>query len=418
MTPKIKFIFIFFIFFGILFGREVFAQEPNILVEIYNENTGSFEALGGGPIFNIDNFLPGDSLSKIIRVHNFSDKNQTIGLKVVNFDKGCQNGYCLADKLFLTIEEDSIPLYSGSLADFYNAGEVPLNEVASQAYRDYDLTVYFAPETEREEYQNSATSFDLQIGFFTKETVSEEPATGGAGYVPPIQGVVTQIIITSSPLVSSDSATVSCTTDIPSYCRVIYDTSSHPDLGNPPNYGYQWSTDPPQTKSTTHQIILTGLQPETTYYYRFVCWASPLKISQEYRFTTLAKKPKEEIAEKKGFGEVILEEEKVKEKRPEEVLERPTKEILPTRKVSPKEEIPEAPTEITPISPTTTSPVKKLPSKLIAGLKILAGANLRDVIEGIISSAPKLALVSLFLLILLGILGRNIYLFVKRKKHL
>ncbi len=123
--------------------------------------------------------------------------------------------------------------------------------------------------------------------FERQEYIVVAPVIVRWGYVPPIPEAVTTITITSPPTVTSDSATISYTTDIPSFCRVIYDDASHPILGNPPNYGYNFSTEPPGSKTTSHEITLVNLNPGTTYYYRVVCWASPQKISVEYSFTTL-----------------------------------------------------------------------------------------------------------------------------------
>jgi len=97
----------------VFFGNFVFAQEQNILVEIYNEDAGQFEALGGRPIFDVENFAPGDTITETIRVHNYTQETQTIGLEVVDFERGCQNDFCLADQLFLTIQEDTKSHYSG-----------------------------------------------------------------------------------------------------------------------------------------------------------------------------------------------------------------------------------------------------------------------------------------------------------------
>jgi len=274
------------------------AQTPNIVVEIWDEATNAYKLLAGNPIFDVSNFLPGETKTERIRVTNNTSQNQWVGLKVIKFDRGCIGGYCLADKLYLTVKPlGNSSLYSGSLTDFYQAGEVPFSEVsASGGNVQYDFSVSFDKNTTAKEYQGSTTNFDLEIGFFTKETVSPEPPATGGGYIPPISGVVTTIIITGPPTVTSESATISLITDIPSYCRIIYDTDSHPTLGNPPNYGYYFSTDP-TPKSTSHTITLTSLTPDNVYFYRAVCWASPLKISQEYSFTTLGIKEIGEIEE-------------------------------------------------------------------------------------------------------------------------
>jgi len=178
--------------------------------------------------------------------------------------------YCLADKLILTITplENFSPSYSGSLTEFYNAGEVVLSEIESGGKAEYNFSVYFDEDAE-EEYQDLTTSFDIEIGFLGKKSVK------GVG----------EITLTHSS-VTFNSATLGWITDIPSFCRVVYDEVSHPILGNPPNYGYAFSTKPTDVKKDSHRIQLLGLKPDTKYFFRIICWASPETISDEYTFKT------------------------------------------------------------------------------------------------------------------------------------
>jgi|GEM_PF-6664084 len=353
MNKVIKTIFIISIVVlgaGILTINSAQAQTPpNIIVEVWDEAINGFKPLAGNPIFNVSNFLPGETKTERIRVTNNTSQNQWVGLRVVNFDRGCVGSYCLADKLYLTVKEVSgSDLYSGSLTTFYQAGEVPLSLVnAGGSQVQYDLSVYFEKETAEKEYEGATAQFDLEIGFFTKETVSAEPfgGGGGGGYIPPIPGVVTQIIISGPPTLNPDSATVSLTTDIPSYCRIIYDIVSHSVLENPPNYGYAFSTPPTSTKSAFHSITLSNLEPATTYYYRAVCWASPLKISQEYSFTTLGVKAKEqtpketqEIQEKTTFAGAEIPT-TAKPPTPVEEIKKPKESILQKEKTPEQETI-------------------------------------------------------------------------------
>lgn len=82
------------------------------------------------------------------------------------------------------------------------------------------------------------------------------------------------------------SITISWTTDKPADSRVIYDTVSHPTLGNAPNYGYAFSTATFNTPVVFHSVTIVGLSPNTTYYYRTVSAASPVTVSTEFSFTT------------------------------------------------------------------------------------------------------------------------------------
>ncbi len=291
---KILNLFVVMLFVSIPFM--VFAQDSGIKVELFDETSDQFELLNGRPIFAIDNFLPGETTIEKIRVHNLSEQNQTIGLKVVDFDGGCVEDHCLADEFILTIgETGNASLYSGSLQDFYEAGDIPLSEVGTGDNASYNLYVYFKEGT-MTEFQGRSISFNLQIGFFTRETISGEVNQGGDGgsvYIPPIVGAV-NILNTSGPVIlSPTSVKMSCETDASSYCRIVYDTVPHSILSNPPNYGYLFSTPPTTNKITVHDIDISDLEVSTTYYYRFICWASPARVSKEYSFRVLRKENEE-----------------------------------------------------------------------------------------------------------------------------
>ena len=227
---------------NLLTGNVVQAESDSrrLLIEIWDEKSGKYLPLEGKPIFNVSNFLPGKTENKKIRVINNTNETQTVALKVIRFDRGCNifndEEYCLADKLILTITplENSSPSYSGSLTEFYNAGEVVLSEIESGGKAEYIFSVYFDEKTEKKEYQGLKTTFDVEIGF-----LGEEPAKG-----------VGEITLTHS-IATFNSATLGWITDIPSFCRVVYDEVSHPDdaLGNPLNYGYAFSTKPTSIKS-------------------------------------------------------------------------------------------------------------------------------------------------------------------------
>lgn len=79
--------------------------------------------------------------------------------------------------------------------------------------------------------------------------------------------VISNITVTD---ITQTSAIVHWTTDIPADSRVIYDTVSHPTLGLPPNFGYAFSTPTSDTdpKVTAHAVTLTGLSPNTQYFFR------------------------------------------------------------------------------------------------------------------------------------------------------
>lgn len=90
----------------------------------------------------------------------------------------------------------------------------------------------------------------------------------------------------SSSSVSTSSVTITWNTDHPATSRVIYDTVSHPSLGNAPNYGYTFSTIEDSTLVTSHSVNITGLSAGTTYFYRDVSHGSPEAVGSEQSFAT------------------------------------------------------------------------------------------------------------------------------------
>lgn len=130
------------------------------------------------------------------------------------------------------------------------------------------------------------TSYTGEDSFTFKtndETVDSNVATVSITVNPP--PVISEMLY-STP--GTSSLIITWTTDHPSTSRVVYDTISHIVLGATPNYGYASSTTEADNspKVTSHTVILSGLLPETTYYYRSISHGSPETVSTESSFTT------------------------------------------------------------------------------------------------------------------------------------
>lgn len=83
----------------------------------------------------------------------------------------------------------------------------------------------------------------------------------------PVAPVISNIRVDG---ITQTSVVIHWDTNIPADSRVIYDTVSHPTLGSAPNFGYAFSSDTfdTTTKVTTHTVTLTGLTPNTQYFFR------------------------------------------------------------------------------------------------------------------------------------------------------
>ena len=74
---------------------------------------------------------------------------------------------------------------------------------------------------------------------------------------------------------------------MPSTSRVVYDIISHSEPGDAPNYGYEFSTVEDSEKKEYHIALISGLEPNTTYYWRAVSHGSGEILGEEMSFTTL-----------------------------------------------------------------------------------------------------------------------------------
>lgn len=81
-------------------------------------------------------------------------------------------------------------------------------------------------------------------------------------------------------------ATITWDTNNPGTSRVVYGTTSQTELGDAPNYGYASSTDiaDEDPKVLNHSVLIEGLTPGITYFYRVISSASPEAVGGENSF--------------------------------------------------------------------------------------------------------------------------------------
>jgi len=237
------------------------------------------------PLFNQMSFLPGDTATASVIVTNNSAQTQKIGTQAINFSDLNH----LGDVLHLVITEGAFTRYSGTLSQFYNAGEIHLSDLAGNGA---NTTYYYAITFDLnagDTYQGKGLGFDIVVGFLG-ESIGQEipPGVGGGGGGASSGG----LIIFNEAIGGLGSATVTITwdTNLSATSRVIYSPLSSAPVfnpSNPPNYGYDFSTTEDTNKVTDHTVIIPGLNPATTYVFRCVSHNSPDTLSPEYSFTTL-----------------------------------------------------------------------------------------------------------------------------------
>jgi len=112
------------------------------------------------PLFNVGNFLPGDSISKTVTVKNTSGQQQAVEAASANQYDEDGLGY----QLDIDISAEGVSKYGDTLADFLTAGNVGLSSIDDQEEITYTFTVDFE-ETTGNAYQGKELGFDLCVGF-------------------------------------------------------------------------------------------------------------------------------------------------------------------------------------------------------------------------------------------------------------
>ena len=256
------------------------------------------------PLFEEANFLPGDSVTRWVKVTNNSAEDKKVLTQATDYsDPIPSDDLCHA--LMITISQNDVDLYGGSsatgpktLCDFYQESKnlpIYLSDIHSGETIQYDFSILFNSDSNNE-WQEKTTYFDIVIGFETKEEgqegenednggsetpgeVSGSSYGGGGGY----SGLI--IFNEENVEVETDRVVLTWFTNYPATSRVIYDTVSHSTIGAPPNYGYAFSTPEDSNKATFHRVTLTGLTPGVTYYWRAISHGSPEIWGKELSFT-------------------------------------------------------------------------------------------------------------------------------------
>ena len=269
---------------GFLFVLPVNAQVDKLVVEYWSEIENKWLPLTG-PVFNETNFLPGEDVTRLVRVTNNSGQNQGIATEAINKNDPDHLGAVLN----LEIKEGGAIRYNNALSQFFNAGEVYLSDLANGATTQYDFTVTFYSGTQNT-FQGKSLSFNILIGFQGEEGgLLPGAGTGVGGFLPPGLTIIEGTVTIPEGAIGETSVTITWLTSYLSTSQVIYAAKGESysfDLTKL-NYGYPHAAPVPEdsTKVTFHSVTITGLNSGTTYYYRTVSHGS-LAISQEYTFTT------------------------------------------------------------------------------------------------------------------------------------
>ena len=288
LTKKL-FILILTLIMGSCFGiYSIQAQNNELILDISKEcdiqYTGDSCIAELKLINNTDKVLDGEAILHIDYRGTCSNN------ELENFDgEGVRAQFSNNDKwLNLSGWEDGMAMASGfDIVKGETQAKLKIETVSNLCPGNYTFTLTLKGTTETgEEYKTTPTI----VG-------------GGGGGLFATSAISGESIRTAE--IKENSVIIKWLTNYFSTSRVVYDNISYPVLGNSPNYGYANSTDEDSTKVTGHTVIITGLTPDTTYFYRCVSHASPPTISREHSFTTLALS-EEELKKIKEFEEEII----------------------------------------------------------------------------------------------------------------
>ncbi len=259
----------------------------NLVVEF--ENT---------PLFSEANFVPGDGVTRWVKVTNNSQDAKSILIEAINFS----NPGNLGDNLELTIKEGSTELFSDTLANFFSYGEVFLSDLAGDGgSTQYDLNIRFPENADNASMQDSL-AFDILIGFSGNGDGGSEGdgnngggnngviITGGGGGSQGTSGyrgltISNEAVFDIVP--TTGTAEIFWNTSHAATSQVVYGlVSGGPYILNlsDPKFGYPFATPEDSTKVTEHYMNISGLIPGETYNYRVISHASPATVSFEHTF--------------------------------------------------------------------------------------------------------------------------------------
>jgi len=284
-----------------------------------NENLGIiFER---EPLFTENNFLPGDSVSGWIRVKNNTESIQRIFIDSENVSDPVNLGQVLQ----LKIAEGSSVLFDNTLDNLFNSSNIHLSDLSPGEQVQYDFTITF-DSLAGNKYQGAFLQFDLTIGTLSSSEEEEEGEVegettavfvGGRGVLLPSF----RIFNVRATNITQTSAIITWQTNFSATSQVIYSSEGENhefDPLNPPKYGYQHLYPEPEdsTLVTFHSILLSSLEPCTSYYFRVISHqpSRAPSISQEYQFQTFCVSKEEQQEEQQQAEEQQTQKQEEQEK--------------------------------------------------------------------------------------------------------
>jgi hypothetical protein len=223
-----------------------------------------------------------------------SDGVKTVRVKFKDTAGNANSSYLASDTIILDRVNPTVVWSSPLDGDIVN-GEVLLAVNASDGLSGVDRVEFFVNSSplgvDADDSDGWGIPWDttvLPLGDYELKAVVYDNAGNFAEEIIQV-GVAAVIISPQGVGFDTDEARITWLTDRPTTSRVVYQVYPHPDvLGDPPNYGYDYSTPTYDVGGVTeHIVIISGLTAGTQYAFRVVSAGSPAAVSDGYSFETL-----------------------------------------------------------------------------------------------------------------------------------
>ena len=129
------------------------------------------------PLFSEANIVPGDSVTRYIRVGN--KVNESIAINSAATGVNDPDG--LGDMLNIVIKKGSTILYQNTLSAFFHATNIPLGSLAISENVQYDYTISFNTQAGNN-YQEKTLMFDIAVNAQTSDTAGNGSIFLGGSY--------------------------------------------------------------------------------------------------------------------------------------------------------------------------------------------------------------------------------------------
>lgn len=181
------------------------------------------------PLFAGSNFMPGDSVTRWIKMANQSGSAQTILIKAANVTDVGHMG----DAMRIVIKEGAASLYDDTFSNFLNSSNAfPLSNLGNGNNTQYNLTISFNSSAGNT-YQGKTLGFDILVGYSDNQNsnptgqiiggvfLSDNPdVTGGLdeeNFPTPVPSVTPAVSVTPvySPTSRRELSIISFSTSVP-----------------------------------------------------------------------------------------------------------------------------------------------------------------------------------------------------------